>query len=970
MRSNLRSFDSISSSNVWKKADARHTASTPAKRATLEPSKNISRRIDSMAGKKAMPQILSKLESTYIQVKQTDNLLHEQLNQWFRHMEQWMTYQTQVFVKMQQQCKQLGIDEQVLSDADLLNDTDHFIFGGNLVLPRQSTTRKTSAKFSQAELHTSPAKLPVFVAGRGRTPRDKSGILEWSADAISPNGPERWGVKRSSSPGKDGLGLDRLRKWSPQTAPDMEQVEGDRMEGSTSGWSPIDHAPRTPKLTPTHKPGSPKTSDNGRNSIPLTPVTHKGSYPRISQASNESLDWAPANSTGSLPDKVSIQKYDSELVQEPQFGVASVDTAYFGNKPDKSAYDKFDNKLYDEMEWQDLPPQLQMWCELVDVILVSASRKRLCELREPWVQSDQFMTRVQRNHDNLDLRVLVAPKKSTPWRSSETPSRPSIMARAATGVHTGYQYVDEHFKSAKRLATDEFHSRCKIGVDPQSPWRLAWMSVGMFLMVYDLIVLPMQAFNFKEDIFMQVVQWFGQIFWTMDIFVTFVTGVYVNSELRTDFHTIARVYATSWLAFDVAVVLPLWIVEIIGGGGGGAENASVFKLFRMMRFLRLARLAKFEHYLQEALASVNSSSLILLVGIAKLMTGMIIISHLNACIWYAVGDAADGGWVDSYRDDGTMYNYLTSMHWAFTQFQGTSEVVPGIGGRRVPWERAYAVLVVMSSLIILSCFVSSLTNMMMQLQQLREEKMGMHRAVRGYLSDNDISKGLSVRVKKYIDWKQRMQRQIGHDLKILNMLPLALQMDLQEEVRGPLICGHKFLAAIQHHHGRIFRSICHEVLQQLAPAPGETIFVTYDECHQMFFCVAGTSSYMPANLMQLQNQRSGSERSMVKMRTAPTTPSNSSSELDNSITLGPHDYLSEPCLWTSWQYCGCLVGAFDSSFLTMPATAFTKVITAHPPSHVSVIFYARRFVAGLNRFGKHFHDIIDIDTLINTEELD
>merc|ERR1712070_253626 len=129
---------------------------------------------------------------------------------------------------------------------------------------------------------------------------------------------------------------------------------------------------------------------------------------------------------------------------------------------------------------------------------------------------------------------------------------------------------------------------------------------------------------------------------------------------------------------------------------------------------------------------------------------LVILNHINACLWYAVGTKATAGWTNAYEETSVAYKYLTSMHWAITQFQGTSEITPVMGGGRDTFERAYAVGTVVFALIILASFVSTLTNMILQLQQLREERTGMQRAVRSYLCDKNISLELSLRVRKYI----------------------------------------------------------------------------------------------------------------------------------------------------------------------------------------------------------------------------
>merc|ERR1712048_626235 len=101
------------------------------------------------------------------------------------------------------------------------------------------------------------------------------------------------------------------------------------------------------------------------------------------------------------------------------------------------------------------------------------------------------------------------------------------------------------------------------------------------------------------------------------------------------------------------------------------------------------------------------------------MVGMVMINHVLSCVWYAVGTHAaivegEVGWVKSFLEldhpattwadsKATIYLYLTSLHWTVTQFQGTSDILPGDSLS----ERLTAVLVVMSAFVIFSWYVSS-----------------------------------------------------------------------------------------------------------------------------------------------------------------------------------------------------------------------------------------------------------------------
>lgn len=376
--------------------------------------------------------------------------------------------------------------------------------------------------------------------------------------------------------------------------------------------------------------------------------------------------------------------------------------------------------------------------------------------------------------------------------------------------------------------------------------------------------------------------------------------------------------------------------------------------------MRLARLAKLEKYLNEVLGTLNSSMLLLVLSMVKLIVFLVVVVHFIACLWYSAGSSS-GGWVEKFSNRDVGYMYVTSMHWSFSQFQGTSDIVPGQAGSPLV-ERCVAAFTILVSLVILSSFVSSLTNIMLRIQSVRTQMNAMDDAVRLFLSENDISWHLSLRVKKYVDWNQRLARGRESASTVLEILPKALQIDLQEETRGPLIAVHKLFATLQTAHPRVFRQICFDALNTLVPAPSEIIFNRDEVCHVMYFVTLGKYRYIeplahraPSTVtLQQTNAMNAMAYSLEDEKQSLED------ENDHQITdLRPGAYLSEACLWTHWEHFGVLMGMKHCSHMCMEQVKLSRIAKDNPTGHASIINYARRFVGGLNRFGKKFTDLID-----------
>lgn len=622
---------------------------------------------------------------------------------------------------------------------------------------------------------------------------------------------------------------------------------------------------------------------------------------------------------------------------------------------EESTQSKMGSRASCAESWPGLRQSEKMWAEMVTMVL-NAAQKELRSLHKVWVQSDMFVMKsanaahahIKKNLHNQ--RITVSPfKGSMRRRSGSIAPKPKSMER-----HNG---------------------RDCIIMNPTSPKRLLWVFTGMALMLHDLVVLPLSVFDMEESQFQLVMQYFGHCYWTLDIGCSFITGVNTAGELSLDPVVIAKIYARTWLAFDCFVTFPPLIMFFFGWDSGSSSSIGAIRYVRMLRFLRLVRLAKFEHLLGEAMEFINSSAAVLTFGIVKLMIYLMLCSHFNACIWYFIGNRSDG-WADPVgghvagRD--AMYKYFCAVHWALTQFQGTSEIVPGT----TLSERAYAAIFLLMALMILASFVSSLTNMMMQLQSLKDERNRTQRSIRSYLYHHKISTQLSMRVKNYVEWKLQMMGSQAHDEDVLRILPSKLVLKLHHEVRGPQITVCRFFENLDGQSPQILRRLCHETLQVQWEAPGEQIFCPSDDANRMHFITSGhlRYTYMPLGVpfgreqcSTMMGLLSGEEddppkRSSVEMRRRGYAPANF-----NDVFKGC--WLCEAVLWVDWSHTGTLVAVTDASLIVLEHKDFARLIASSPPAHGFAVLYARQFVANLNRFGKTFHDFIEQGGIVDFDKI-
>merc|ERR1712050_401818 len=109
----------------------------------------------------------------------------------------------------------------------------------------------------------------------------------------------------------------------------------------------------------------------------------------------------------------------------------------------------------------------------------------------------------------------------------------------------------------------------------------------------------------------------------------------------------------------------------------------------------------------------------------KLLMGVLISSHILACVFFAVARSQTGPNVGGERSQWNSldttpldYQYFTSLHWAFSSLiLESTDLSP-----TTTTERAFNVCALLIGLIIFSSVVSRLTTAIMHLQDMAQDR--------------------------------------------------------------------------------------------------------------------------------------------------------------------------------------------------------------------------------------------------------
>eukprot|EP00928_Gymnodinium_smaydae_P024000 TRINITY_DN19572_c1_g1_i2.p1 TRINITY_DN19572_c1_g1~~TRINITY_DN19572_c1_g1_i2.p1 ORF type:complete len:321 (-),score=62.75 TRINITY_DN19572_c1_g1_i2:223-1185(-) len=112
--------------------------------------------------------------------------------------------------------------------------------------------------------------------------------------------------------------------------------------------------------------------------------------------------------------------------------------------------------------------------------------------------------------------------------SSRSALRPLSRMRSNSFDLRSSSTQDSEFSQFNRLSAFESLSErvlpTSIIIHPSSKKRLTWDFMGMLLIIYDMIMLPIQVFEPAGNTFTDIMAWLARIFWTLDLPMSFLVG--------------------------------------------------------------------------------------------------------------------------------------------------------------------------------------------------------------------------------------------------------------------------------------------------------------------------------------------------------------------------------------------------------------------------------------------------------------
>uniref|UniRef100_A0A7S4VSB0 Cyclic nucleotide-binding domain-containing protein n=1 Tax=Alexandrium monilatum TaxID=311494 RepID=A0A7S4VSB0_9DINO len=664
-----------------------------------------------------------------------------------------------------------------------------------------------------------------------------------------------------------------------------------------------------------------------------------------------------AVSCASLP--VSHQSQGGGFLRTPRFSLRSLDSdeseIFPLSRVSRSPAPTRGRSLSRYSEYDDHPPRRHSHSSGFGMVVPAVTVPAVTERSLPHGRSKQLWSKVRekvaagqitrqkvmerglrQTQDNIELSQVWAttPKQKNSKlmrRSSQLISTHSATTDSQNSVIVDRTQSNTRMKSHLRRTTkhidgdEEQEGRSftafisRFIVKPDDKRHLAWDLFSLLILSYDCLSTPMDVFEMQWSMFKETMDLCTLTFWTIDIIITFFCGYHTVKDIEMRPSRIACHYLKTWFGVDFTIVMLEWLSVT----GAGILRAG--KVIRGARVIRMLRIIKVQTLFEELHDFIRSETTMMVFQISRLVIFILVINHFVACGWWAVGNYVENvqvRWVDLVKqaDDGFGYSYLTSLHWALTQFTPASmEVVP-----TNVWERGYTILVMMMGLGAFSSFLASISSLMTQLRALRSMQYKEDLLIRRYLMEHSISLELGNRIMFFFRENRRFvkrQRLVEKDVKALEMLPESMRIRLHWEVYESVITPHPlfFHLNFTDHLGLV--EICHRSMTESLLGQGHELFHSGKVAERMYFVGKGSMSYNPG-------------------RTCEETTA-------DDVMEG--QWLSEMVLWMNWVHRGTVRALTHSHLVELEASKFHEHARHHLITFEHCRHYARLYVERIAR---------------------
>eukprot|EP00929_Paragymnodinium_shiwhaense_P055186 TRINITY_DN27679_c0_g1_i1.p1 TRINITY_DN27679_c0_g1~~TRINITY_DN27679_c0_g1_i1.p1 ORF type:complete len:998 (+),score=148.04 TRINITY_DN27679_c0_g1_i1:95-3088(+) len=518
--------------------------------------------------------------------------------------------------------------------------------------------------------------------------------------------------------------------------------------------------------------------------------------------------------------------------------------------------------------------------------------------------------------------------------TEEVPNRISLALMSAEENRTRWPVEAQkvHLSIGRRLLL--------LCMDPSRKARVAWDALGLIVLMYDMLTIPLQAFQPEPHMITTSGDWCTLVYWSLDMLGNFFLGFYdAQGVLVLGPAQIARRYLRSTFLFDLCVVGCDWIsalMDYLGSKADGADSLGMMRatrsvrVVRVARTLRLARLAKLRSLMYTVQERISSEAVSILLGTFRNCVLLLLLNHVCACTWFFVGSTELPGdsWIRraDILDKGMQEQYVVAIHWTLCQFTPAPTAVGPVTLR----ETIFNVWLIIIAMVAFSTFLGGITASMTKLRALQDNEITQQFMLRKYLSQNNVSRSLSARIFRYTEiarerHKQKMDRS---KVFLLKYLSGPLNVELQTELFEPPLMVHPFFVECKHCSAATMRDICFTALGKLHLSRGDFLFNFGSTSHSMYIIQTGTLLYERPRRSKMKSIR-------------------------RFVTLREAQWCCETVLWAPWIHHGTMSAMIECEVIRLDSAKFRSVCIAHLGVFKYAQAYAMEYLENLIAITEH-----------------
>lgn len=453
--------------------------------------------------------------------------------------------------------------------------------------------------------------------------------------------------------------------------------------------------------------------------------------------------------------------------------------------------------------------------------------------------------------------------------------------------------------------------------------------MGMALLFWDVVMIPLSAYDPPRMVLVDIMDWFTLVFWTCDMVASFFTGFFHKGKTMMNPRDIAKHYLGFWFWIDLAVVAPDWcftFASSIGSMSDAGNAASLLRILRVVRVLRLLRMAKLKRLMAMVKDNIESEAVFLVVGIFQFVIGLLFLNHFTSAVWYLVGAAGKSfdadNWIESknLQDASLHFRYFNSLHWSLSQFgPGWFDSSPKNSA-----ESVYAILVLLIGMVTCGYFTASLTHVMSRQSSMSADNKKQFWLLRRYLRQNEIENSLSHRILRHLEYANSLKEDVVVEdrLPMLSLLPDNMMSELQFRIHYGLMLHHPLLRCGYDLSESCIVGFAGKVVTEQFLQTGDVQFQTEDIVTHMVIVNDGKLNY--------------------------------EKEEDADITLKLDDWACEHSIWCGWICRGTLTATQDSHVILIDTKRFADAVLADPLLWPVMVCYAEIYVNWMNTVSTKF----------------